>query len=145
MKTTGPTLTLLSFLVLIISASRPLAGQCVGHELNKPVRNVCGIVLGGSPEPLEGALVTVYKGDTQVAFARTGKDGRFSLDGLKAGDYSIRVELPGFQPVVSPLVLRRPTKKCKHSMRVMLGLGSVDACSAIWTDSEWRKWQREND
>jgi hypothetical protein len=132
MKTTRPTFTLLSFLVLVISASTPLAGQCVGHSLNKPVRNVCGIVLGGPPEPLEGALFVVYKGDTQVAFVRTGKDGRFSLNELKAGDYRIRVKLYGFQPAVSPLVLRRPTKKCKHSLRVWLAwqhrrmLGDLD-------------------
>ncbi|MDO8837145.1 MAG: TonB-dependent receptor [Vicinamibacterales bacterium] len=55
-----------------------------------------GVVLDTRGAPLAGAMVSAL-GST-VAFALSGRDGRFSLDALPMGAYAVRVHLDGFAP-----------------------------------------------
>jgi hypothetical protein len=55
-----------------------------------------GVVLDTRGAPLAGAMVSAL-GST-VAFALSGRDGRFSLDSLPMGAYTVRVHLDGFAP-----------------------------------------------
>jgi hypothetical protein len=55
-----------------------------------------GVVLDTGGQPLAGAMVSAL-GST-VAFALTGRDGRFTLDALPMGAYNVRVHLDGYAP-----------------------------------------------
>lgn len=55
-----------------------------------------GVVHNASGQPLAGAMVSAL-GST-VAFALTGRDGRFMLDALPMGAYNVRVHLDGYAP-----------------------------------------------
>ncbi len=55
-----------------------------------------GVVHDIGGQPLAGAMVSAL-GST-VAFALTGKDGRFTLDALPMGAYNVRVHLDGYAP-----------------------------------------------
>lgn len=45
-------------------------------------------------DPIRKALVQVYAGQRRMAF--TGDDGRFQLDGIPAGSYSVTAQKPGY-------------------------------------------------
>lgn len=64
--------------------SPPAAMSCSLPELAA----LSGRVLDGSEEPVEGATVTLEPGDRR---ARSDPDGQFSLEGLVAGDYEVRI------------------------------------------------------
>ena len=55
-----------------------------------------GVVHNASGQPLAGAMVSAL-GST-VAFALSGRDGRFMLNALPMGAYNVRVHLDGYAP-----------------------------------------------
>ena len=66
-----------------------------------------GLVVDPKGRPLAGAMVSAL-GST-VAFALTGRDGRFRLDGLPVGPYTVRIHLDGFIPAPRQMVEVRST------------------------------------
>jgi len=69
--------------------------------------NIHGVVIDTRGRPLAGAMVSAL-GST-VAFALSGKDGRFQLDALPVGPYTVRIHLDGFVPAPRQMVEVRAT------------------------------------
>ena len=90
-------------LVLVVPAATA-SGQQPRIQFAKAVTTLAradqgsihGIVLDADGHPLSGAMVSAL-GST-VAFALTGRDGRFTLNSLPIGAYTVRVHLDGFLP-----------------------------------------------
>ena len=61
-----------------------------------------GLVVDTKGRPLAGAMVSAL-GST-VAFALTGKDGRFHFGALPTGAYTVRIHLDGFVPAPRQMV-----------------------------------------
>ncbi len=64
--------------------------------------DIQGLVVDAKGRPLAGAMVSAL-GST-VAFALTGKDGRFRFDALPTGAYTVRIHLDGFIPAPRQMV-----------------------------------------
>ena len=58
--------------------------------------SIQGLVLDTQGKPLVGAMVSAL--GSSVAFALSGRDGRFLLESLPAGAYTLRVHLDGYAP-----------------------------------------------
>lgn len=58
-----------------------------------------GVADGADGGALPGASVVAFVGDEARAGASTDAEGRFSLDSLSAGSYSLRVSFVGFEPL----------------------------------------------
>ena len=96
----------------------------------KPVQHICGIVIDQSGAPVAGVKVAILKGDTELVSVETGKDGKFSFDGLNAGNYDIQAQEESFHTFRFPIVLVKPGERCKHALEVELIVGS-EACSGV--------------
>jgi hypothetical protein len=60
----------------------------------------------------------------------TGEDGRFSFDGLVAGQYDLHAAAFGFALFRFPIVLQNPKTKCNRALEITLALG-LEACDNI--------------
>jgi Carboxypeptidase regulatory-like domain len=80
-------------------------------------------------EPIPNAKVTILKGETELVAVYADADGKFSFERLEAGNYVIRVQADNYKSAQSPIVIVKPTMKCKRGLRVMLGVGMQ--CSGI--------------
>jgi hypothetical protein len=101
----------LALLVVLLSGS--LAAQA-------PTGTIAGTVTDQSSAVLPKASVTIRNKDTGATrVVETGPDGSFSAPSLLAGPYDVIVELPGFQPTVSPVEVRTgSTTSVKISLQV---------------------------
>ena len=60
------------------------------------VGSIQGLVFDTQGKPLVGAMISAL--GSSVAFALSGRDGRFLLEALPAGAYTLRVHLDGYAP-----------------------------------------------
>ena len=97
-----------------VVATVPAAAQSVSVRSPQAVvarastqGEIQGLVLDTTGRPLAGAMVSAL-GST-VAFALTTRDGRFRLDALPSGVYTVRIHLDGFAPAPRQMVEVRPT------------------------------------
>ena len=58
--------------------------------------SIQGLVFDSQGKPLIGAMISAL--GSSVAFALSGRDGRFLLEALPAGAYTLRVHLDGYAP-----------------------------------------------
>jgi len=115
-------------LVLLLVPFEVHATECVAIPL-KPVHHVWGVVVNQAGEFVSGATVTVLKGSDTIASAKTGADGRFAFDQLKAGTYDIRVDANGYLSALSPITLVKPNSNRKKGLEVLLAVGM--GCSVM--------------
>jgi len=120
--------------VLLLPSKVSYATTCVPVPI-KPIRHVCGIVTNQLGEPIPNAKVTILRGIMKLASVQTSEDGRFSFQELEAGNYYIRVEADNYKSAQSPIVLVKPTTKCKQSLEVLLAVGT--ACSGVGLAKRW--------
>jgi hypothetical protein len=80
-------------------------------------------------EPISDATLTILKGISEIASVRANKDGKFSFEQFEAGNYVIRIGADGYQTAQSPIVVVKPSTKCKRSLHVMLSVGM--GCSGV--------------
>jgi outer membrane receptor protein involved in Fe transport len=85
-----------------------LAFSRTGFTQESASSSILGQVLDGSQASVPGATVTVIDiGTAAQRVAVTDSEGRFSIPGLRASRYSLKVELQGFQSAeIKELVLR---------------------------------------
>jgi Carboxypeptidase regulatory-like domain len=115
-------------ILILIPFERAHATECVAIPL-KPVQHVWGVVVNQAGEFVSGATATVLKGSDSIASARTGTDGGFAFDELKAGTYDIRVDANGYLGAFSPITLVKPNRRRKNGLEVLLAVGM--GCSVL--------------
>lgn len=71
------------------------------------VGSIRGLVLDTQGKPLVGAMISAL--GSSVAFALSGRDGRFLLESLPPGAYTLRVHLDGYSPSQRQMVDVRPS------------------------------------
>src|SRR5438552_884101 len=76
-----------------------LAGSILAVQEGKIKGLVNGIQADGTKLPLAGAVVTLQGTaiNTGSSSATTDEEGRFALLDLPSGDFTIKVEIPGFE------------------------------------------------
>src|SRR5215471_15466545 len=72
---------------------------------------VAGVVRDEAGQPIKGATLTFQNADASPnAFTSTSDDkGRFSVIGLRSGEWSVVVQAPGFDPQMGGLNVRQST------------------------------------
>jgi hypothetical protein len=129
MKMTRSSLTRLTVgFLLLLPASASYATTCIEQPV-KPIRQVRGIVIDSTGEPIPNAKVTVLKAGTELVVVKTSADGKFSFERLEAGDYEIRIQADGFIVAGSSVLLVKPTTKRKSGLQIVLAMGMQ--CSSI--------------
>lgn len=101
-------------LATIVVPNAALAGEVEGTVTNAALER-----------PLRGAAVIVENTGLQ---ARTDAEGRFRISDLKAGDYILRIEQPGYQPIT--LQVRVPETGVVRA-DALLALGDVSEVNTI--------------
>ncbi|MCX6545341.1 MAG: TonB-dependent receptor [Acidobacteria bacterium] len=98
----------------LVAATGPASAQSVSIRSPQAIvarataqGDIQGLVVDTKGRPLAGAMVSAL-GST-VAFALTAKDGRFRLDALPTGAYTVRIHLDGFIPAPRQMVEVRPS------------------------------------
>lgn len=81
-----------------------------------------GLVFDSQGKPLVGAMVSAL--GSAVAFSLTDREGRFALDALPAGAYTVRIHHDGFVPSSRRLIDVRPSVPAILSV-TMHALGSA--------------------
>jgi hypothetical protein len=97
----------------------------------KPIRCVCGTVIDEMDEVVSGATVTVLKDGTEMAAVKTGVDGKFSFNGLKAARYELKVRAVGYRFFDFPIIVQNAAKKCKQVLEITLPAGGLETCTSI--------------
>ena len=105
------------------------ATTCIAPPPLKPVHRICGIVFFPSGDRVANAKVTVLQAATEIAEQKTGSDGKFSFDRLKAGNYEIRIRINGLGDAAAPIVLVKPEAQPKREIAVNMSL--TGACSSF--------------
>lgn len=105
------------------------ATDCVALPPLEPIHRICGVVFVPSGDRISNAEVSVLQGDKEIAEQRSDKDGKFSFEGLKAGNYEIRVRVEHFGTAFSRIVLTRPEAETKRELAVKMSLSG--SCSSI--------------
>lgn len=88
------TLRTISIFLAHLALSLLLAGASWGQQ---PAGSLQGSVVDESGAVIAGASVKVRQGPTVVRRLKTDEQGNFSVPGLAAGEYSIRVAADGFE------------------------------------------------
>lgn len=60
---------------------------------------ISGLISDQTGASVAGAKIELVSGVAVIRSAVTGSDGRYRLDGLQPGQYTVRVTAPGFQPM----------------------------------------------
>jgi hypothetical protein len=58
-----------------------------------------------SQTPLEGATLTLFKGDSLISGAYSDTGGKFKISGIGAGRYTLRAAYVGFEPATIPNIV----------------------------------------
>jgi hypothetical protein len=73
-------------------------------------------------ERISKARLTLLKGGAELVTVETDADGRFDFKGVTAGDYVLRALMPGYNQILSPITVVKPTEKCTQPLDVVLPL-----------------------
>jgi hypothetical protein len=115
--------------LLSMPTGAPSATTCVELPPLKPIHRIFGVVHFTSGDRISNANVTVLQGDREIAAQRTDNDGKFSFEGLMAGNYEMRVRVEGVGAVYAKIVLIRPEANSKRELAVTMTPDGV--CSWI--------------
>ncbi|QNP90821.1 carboxypeptidase regulatory-like domain-containing protein [Corynebacterium lujinxingii] len=61
--------------------------------------SISGDVIDDDGNPVAGATVTLTGPDGTPRTVQVGADGSLNVDGLRPGEYTVRIEAPGYEPV----------------------------------------------
>ncbi|MBW3582679.1 MAG: carboxypeptidase-like regulatory domain-containing protein, partial [Euryarchaeota archaeon] len=64
--------------------------------------SLTGQVVTSDFDPVQGAVVSVQRGDQLVSEAKTGKGGKFTINGLEPGRYIVQILSAGHKPSTRP-------------------------------------------
>ena len=106
-----------------LSTGNSYATQCESIPL-KPIRHICGVVTDMSGATVPKTNLTLLKDGAEVANTQSGPDGKFDFKRLEAGTYELIAQNEGYDILQSPIVVVKPTAKCKRQLQVVLFIGS---------------------
>lgn len=116
---------------LLLCLSATLWYGCNDKE-SEPFGSIFGIVsVAGTAEPMRGTGVELYylngKEETEVLLLRTvtADDGSYSFDDVKAREYLLRVEVPGYKRTESRVVVESG-RATRADMQVMAKEGDEE-------------------
>jgi hypothetical protein len=121
---------------LLLPGSAICETECIAVAI-KPIHHISGFVIDPSGAVVSDATVTVLDGEREIAKQQTDKDGRFSFEGLKAGNYNILIRKPGFLAAASAITLATPKEKRKDELGVELDVGM--GCSVVTQGKKLKK------
>lgn len=114
-----------------ISAVPTFADVCTQKSV-KSVTFICGsVVATGTEETVPNARVKVLSHGVAIAETVAGQDGKFSLDGLKAGNYQVSVTANGFDTYSFQVAVSQTGQKCKRRLRVTLSVAGNKCLSGV--------------
>jgi hypothetical protein len=104
-----------------ISAARPVMAR------EEPRSSVSGRVLDRRGVPIAGAAVRLLAGSRTWNFATSGEDGRYVLEGVKAGRYSIHALAEGWIEAAGPAPLDIVAGEARSGLDLQLDeAGAID-------------------
>jgi len=127
-------------LLLCLAAARPVGAQVEAST------SIAGTVVDPLGDPVNGAVVTLWRRDRAVGTAITGRDGVFALERVFAGQYALRVEGFRFYPRVVTNVSVRPGRRVDVDVRLRGGtppFDQVDSVRAQGPTVDGRRWMEE--
>jgi hypothetical protein len=93
------TLTRFVFCLLFVVCGLTGTAGAQDEEERPATSSIAGTVYGASSTPIPGAHVTVVRTDINLdQSAETDAQGRYSIVGLTAGNYSVAISAEGYQP-----------------------------------------------
>lgn len=125
----APLATVFAVVFWWLPAGISYATECLPLPPPKPIQHVCGIIINQLGEPIPNAKVAVLKDGQELVALRTDKDGKFSFEQLEAGSYQIQVHGDGYLDAYFPVVVVKPTTKCRRVLQVGLAVGM--GCSGM--------------
>lgn len=116
---------------LFLLATLPLPGAFAA--------DLAGRVSSGDEVPVAGASVSLLATTAKVAETASGADGSFRFTGVRAGDYVLQVEAPGFNtarlavrvPAAKALEVRLAIAPVAQQVTVTALAGEVEEISAV--------------
>jgi Carboxypeptidase regulatory-like domain len=116
-----------SFCGLVCAALLATAGSAAAQEFRATIK---GTVVDTSQAALPGATVTAQNQDTnEVASATTNNEGAYTIPFLRPGNYTLTVELAGFQKN-SRSNLRLSVGETAN-INVQLGVGLTETVNVV--------------
>src|ERR1700722_7815267 len=109
--------------IILLFAGQSEANTVICHKV-RPItlRWMQGRVVDQLGSPVPQASVDLLRNEMVLASVQTNDDGRFSFQDVKAGNYELRAEYPGFISDQYPVVLKKPTSSWKGLAEMGLGL-----------------------
>ncbi len=96
----------------------------------KPVHCICGKLIDQSGSPILGAVVRLNRDGAEAATGTADAAGKFLFREPKSGKYELAVDFDGFEPFRSPIVLKKPAKKCQHGFVIIMMMPYPDNCGS---------------
>ena len=106
-----------------LAAIAVLVGSAPGGEVGAIAGGVYGIALGVGEEPLVGAGVGLFSGDTLLDVVVTDAGGEYFFDALPAGEYGVYVFANGFESQADVVQVFAGEASFRY-----FELGSLSAC-----------------
>jgi len=126
------TSALVILVVLHMMSAVPTFADVCTQKSVKSVTFICGsVVAAGTEEAVPNARVIVFSHGAAIAETLAGQDGKFSLEGVKAGHYQVRVTATGFDPYSFQVVVSQTGQKCKRRLRVTLSVAGNECLSGV--------------
>src|ERR1700734_1423582 len=91
------TLTMVLLGCLLIQTASRAEVVCEKERPLKPIKCVCGEIIGPDGGPISGVTVKVVKEGVRIATKETDSHGNFIFDEVKSGNYELSAQLDGFR------------------------------------------------
>jgi hypothetical protein len=99
--------------------------QQTAESKQRAESSIVGTVFDTFGDVVPGALVTLVRSGHPDVTIASGADGKFALQNLPAGNYSVRFSLPGTRPYTSQQIILQPDQKYELT-RIALAFTSAN-------------------
>ena len=100
----------------LIAALALLSGCADKPNKDEQPGGIYGVITDAAitGEPIRGASVQLSTGEQKT----TGSDGQYEFSGLKAGDYTLQVTMPGYKPLTNHKITVEPGKNASGDVQL---------------------------
>ena len=139
-STRAATVVVGAVMAIALAQAHPLDAQVEAST------TVAGTVVDPVGNPVNGAIVTLWRGERAIGTATTGRAGLFALERVFPGQYSLRIEGFRFYPRVVTNVQVRPGRRVDLDIRLRGGTPPFDQVDTIMAQGaavDGRRWMEE--